>query len=166
MIRIIYDKCTPTRDRRPTTAEDIRNDFVIKDFETKEQLLDELYDIANMEPEDVYDETDITEDDLDGQIDYIMGFFEDPGDGSPNILYLNIDGVNHAEAYPYDELANLDLQHITLPDLIDYELDRHEADEEEFENYFGYKLGKETWEVDEPDDTEDVPTGITLDTNE
>ena len=166
MIRIIYDKCTPTRDRRPTTAEDIRNDFVIKDFETKEQLLDELYDLTNMEPEDVYDETDITEDDIDGQINYLMGFFEDPGDGSPNILYLNIDGVNHPDAYPYDELARADLQHITLPDLIDLELGNLEDEEEEFENMFGYKPSKETWEVDEPDDTEDDNTGITLDTNE
>ena len=54
--RIAVDLCIPTAERRPTTAEDIRNDVFIEDFRNSEELYEFVLDLTNMSDEDVIDE--------------------------------------------------------------------------------------------------------------
>lgn len=87
-IRLIWDECTATADRRPLTKEDIDNDIHLEEFKSKEDLLNFLVDILGYEEEDILDLGDT----VDKQIDEIVSRLSDPGDGSPNILFLSIDG--------------------------------------------------------------------------
>lgn len=87
-IRLIWDECTATVDRRPLTKEDIDNDIHLEEFKSKEDLLNFLVDILGYEEEDILDLGDT----VDKQIDEIVSRLSDPGDGSPNILFLSIDG--------------------------------------------------------------------------
>ena len=49
--RIAVDLCTPTAERRPTTAEDIRNDVFIEDFRNSEELYEFVLDLIGLESE-------------------------------------------------------------------------------------------------------------------
>lgn len=84
-IRLIWDDCTPTRDRRPTTLNDIEDDIHLEEFVNLEDLLDKLLELTG------YDIDDLDSDEPMDQIDELIGYLGDPGDGSPNILFLSID---------------------------------------------------------------------------
>ena len=138
--RLIYDLCTPTADRRPTTVEDIENDIQVVELDSKEEILEHLLNLANYE-EDELEEFDLPDDaSIDDKIDLALGFFEDPGDGSPNILYLSIDGKEVDGTLPYDCLEDLDLETCTREDVIeaclenadDWLYDEDEDNDEDF----------------------------------
>ena len=130
--RIIYDKCTPTRERRPTTRDDIMDDVVVKDFDTAEELYDELLNIL-----DIYEDEEELEGSLNERIKTLLSWFNDPGDGSPNILYLLLDGEEISGTLPYDELEGLNLRTVKQEDLqkalIDADIEMGYIDDEEDE---------------------------------
>lgn len=107
--RIIWDDCTPTADRRPTYYDDIQNDIHLEEVDSEEEILDILYDITDLDEDDVKDMLDIDDPSFDDQINGLLSVLSDPGDGSPNILYLNVNGKEYDEAMPYDALDQLDL---------------------------------------------------------
>lgn len=84
-IRLIWDDCTPALNRRPITVKDIENDIHIEELESEEELINTLADLCNEEPDDF--EGDSNEE----TIQNALSVLSDPGDGSPNILYLSID---------------------------------------------------------------------------
>src|SRR5574344_1822965 len=99
--RIAVDLCTPTAERRPTTAEDIRNDVFIEDFRNSEELYEFVLDLTNMSDEDVIDELD-GDNTVENKINYLIEFCTDPGDGSPNILYCCVEGKELNNVVEYD----------------------------------------------------------------
>lgn len=109
MIKLIWDDCTPTAERRPTYYDDIQNDIHVEEFDSEEELLDQLLDLSNFEEDDILDLLEDEEPTFDNKVNCILSSLSDPGDGSPNILYLNINGKEYDEAMPYDELEDLDL---------------------------------------------------------
>lgn len=126
--RMIWDDCIPTMDRRPTTKKDIENDIHVKEYESEEELLNELLDLIG------YDEEDL---DLDeeastiSKIEEVLGYFNDPGDGSPNILYVSVDGKEVDGTLPYDGMDELDLETCSEQEVIDCLL----ADYEDVEDW-------------------------------
>lgn len=107
-IRMIYDECTPTRERRPITRWDVENDIHIDEYESKEELLDALLDLSNGDIDEIKDEGIF---DIDRQIEQCLGYMDDLGDGSPNILYISIDGEEpYNETFCYSCLCDLDLE--------------------------------------------------------
>jgi len=113
--RLIWDDCTPTRERRPTTEQDIEEDIHIVDYDTAEDMFQAVLDLAG------YDEDDLDIDynlSMKEKIEEVLGYLDDPGDGSPNILYASIYGVELAGTMPYDDLNGLDLEHINEKQLI------------------------------------------------
>lgn len=112
--RLIWDDCTPTRDRRPTTAEDVEEDIHVEDYNTAEELFETLLELSSYEEED-FEDYDTTS----GKIEAILTSFDDPGDGSPNILYCLVNGEELDGSYPYDCLSDLDLASCTEEDVID-----------------------------------------------
>ena len=106
--RIIYDLCTPTAERRPTSTYDIMNDVRIEDFDSPEELYDALLDIYRF---DEYDEEEL-EGSLEERIKTILSIYSDYTDGSPNILYLLLNGKEIPGTIPYDPLKGFDLRNI------------------------------------------------------
>ena len=90
-IKLIYDLCTPTRDRRPTFFQDLKNDIKVLTLHSEEELIEELDKLVI----DLYGwleysgNTEPTNREI---IDQALSLLNDPSDGSPNILYLSIDG--------------------------------------------------------------------------
>ena len=85
-IKLIYDLCTATAERRPTTAKDIEKDIHVETFNTEEELLNHVAKLVK------YDEDDLA--DVDGEtpldkVEKIIEWCNDPDDGSPNFLYLS-----------------------------------------------------------------------------
>lgn len=115
--RLVWDDCTATMNRRPTTQEDIDNDIHVEEFSTKEELLSELLELAGYDEEDFEDylsefhHEDISELSFEEKLNYALGFFDDPGDGTPNIFYVMVDGneFDHWAVGPYEEIKDLDL---------------------------------------------------------
>ena len=87
-IRLIWDDCEPTIDRRPTTREDIETGIHLQEFESENDLIKHLCDLSD------YDESDLEDygEDNRAKIDFLLSSMSDPGDGTPNILFLSIDG--------------------------------------------------------------------------
>jgi len=113
--RLIWDDCTPARERRPITLEDVFDDIHIKEFNSEEKLLDHLLELAG------YDEDDYSfsnEESTIEKIELVLTSFNDPGDGSPNILYASIDGKELEGSLPYDCLDVLDLETCKVKDVI------------------------------------------------
>lgn len=102
--RMIWDDCTPTLDRRPTTVDDIENDIHVQDFGNPGEILEFLEDLAG---------TDAVGDTYEEKLEDILTYFEDSGDGSPNILYLSINGQEVGGTYVYDCIKHLDLSTVT-----------------------------------------------------
>ena len=123
--RLVWDDCTPTYERRATTEEDIENDIHVKEFNTAEELLSELVDLANAE------EDELEEDSTEGKIEELLSWFNDPGDGSPNIFYISVNGKELDEVYPYDELEYLDLATCSERDVKDALLGEDDEDIDE-----------------------------------
>lgn len=93
-IKLIYDLCTPTRDRRPTFLQDLKNDIKVLTLHSEVELIDELEELVD-DLDDLYgwlDDSGNTEPSNRTIIDRALSLLNDPGDGSPNILYLSIDG--------------------------------------------------------------------------
>ena len=139
-IRLIYDECTPTRDRRPTTKDDVYDDVHIEEFDDIEELYDHLLDMAGIdreEDEEGYKEEGLEVPDIKQRCINLLGWFDDLGDGSPNILYLNIDGEEIDEdVFPYDGMENLDLANCSEEEVqenIIANYDYFEDDEDEYD---------------------------------
>lgn len=133
MIRLIYDECNPTRDRRPTTQSDVENDIHVEEFDTipevVEALNEDYMEIANDYEVDPNDEMAV--------LDAVIDELGDSGDGSYNILYLSIDGKQYYDG-SYEGMENLDLETASESDVIDailaandYEDDYDDFDEED-----------------------------------
>lgn len=115
-IRLIWDDCTPIAERRPITKEDIEEDIHIKEFGSEEELLQHLLNLLQYDDEDVEFPEGAT---MKDKIETILQYFEDPGDGYPNILYASIDGAVLDNVYPYDSLKDLDLEHCSEKEIVD-----------------------------------------------
>lgn len=142
--RIAVDLCTPTAERRPTTAEDIRNDVFIEDFRNSEELYEFVLDLTNMSDEDVIDELG-NDDSVENKIDYLLGFCMDPGDGSPNIQYCCVDGKELDSVLTYDSFDGLNFDSIDSETLVDILLDEHYYDDDD----------EDEWDDDEEYDEEE-----------
>lgn len=118
-IRVVVDYTTPTRERRPTTIEDIYDDFKVLEFNSKEELADELARMNGYEnleefkqelidEGDDLDDYDFEGDELDKVCQYFLSSMTDPGDGSPNIQYISINDKPAYEDYwmTYDSLSD------------------------------------------------------------
>ena len=131
--RIAVDLCTPTAERRPTTAEDIRNDVFIEDFRNSEELYEFVLDLTNMDDEDVIYELG-GDDTVENKIKYLLGFCDDPGDGSPNIQYCCVDGKELDNVLTYDSFDGLNFDSIDSQTLVDILLDEHYYDDDDDED--------------------------------
>lgn len=87
-IRLIWDDCRPTIDRRPTTYEDIENDIHLQEFESEDDLIKHLCNLSACNEDDLKE----CGEDNRAKIDYLLSSMNDRGDGTPNILFLSIDG--------------------------------------------------------------------------
>lgn len=133
--RIAVDLCTATAERRPTTAEDIRNDVFIEDFRNSEELYEFVLDLTNMSDEDVIDELG-SDDSVENKINYLIGFCTDPGDGSPNIQYCCVDGKQlDDDVVCYDSFDGLDFDSIDSQTLVDILLAEHYYDDDDDEEW-------------------------------
>lgn len=134
-LTIIWDDCNPTIDRRPTLASDIRRDLhVWHPTMPMRTIIDSLAQITRTDRS--YDELEAElgqNATYDEMIAEILSQVEDPGDGSPNILYLSIDGrpFEHPAVYPYTGTETLDLEHVTRSELIRNQLEQHRREAEE-----------------------------------
>lgn len=146
--RIAVDLCTPTAERRPTTAEDIRNDVFIEDFRNSEELYEFVLDLVNMDDEDVIDELG-NDDSVENKIDYLIDFCADPGDGSPNILYCCVDGkeLDDDVVDEYDAFDGLDFDSVDSQTLVDILLDEH---------YYYEDDDEDEWDEDEEYDEKNI----------
>ena len=167
-IRVVVDLCTPTRERRPETVDDVYDDFKVLEFNSKEELANELAEMAGYDDleefkQELADEGDdlddynLKGDELDKICQYLLGYMDDPGDGSPNIQYISINGKPaYEDCYlTYDSLLdNMDLlAHGSEEDIIEYVLehddyiqdddededDDEEEDDDESENSLNIK---------------------------
>lgn len=155
-IRLGYDLCTPTMERRETTFEDIKNDTHIRDFSNKAELmecLDELCDNILSDDNDVTDWNDVSEKDLDKYVVQALRILDDVSDGSPNILFLIIDGNVYQNLL---DLSGQELNNIT---------------EEELAKENSLEPDDDKWEDDYPDyvdedfDDENMDESLTEDTH-
>ena len=129
--RIIYDLCTPTAERRPTTTYDVVHDVRIEDFDSPEELYDALLDIYRF---DEYDEEEL-EGSLEERIKTILSIYSDYTDGSPNILYLLLNGKEIPGTIPYDPLKKFDLRNISQRKLQKVIIDAIEDDYDSFNSF-------------------------------
>ena len=155
-IKMVVDLCTPTAERRPTTIEDIYDDFKVLEFNSKKELANELARMSGYKnlkefKQELVDEGidlddyDFGGDALDKICQYFLSAMSDPGDGSPNIQYISINGKPVYEDYwmTYDTLSdNMDLlAHGSEEDIIKYYL-KYEYDyieDEDLEESFKSK---------------------------
>lgn len=136
-IKMVVDLCTPTAERRPTTIEDIYDDFKVLEFNSKKELANELARMSGyknlkefkqelVDEGDDLDDYDFEGDALDKICQYFLSAMSDPSDGSPNIQYISINGKPVYEDYwmTYDTLSdNMDLlAHGSEEDIIKYYL--------------------------------------------
>lgn len=114
--RLIWDDCTATAERRPTTEQDIEEDIHVEEFESEEELLNHLMNLLGYDEADLdFEEGSSTRD----KIEKVLDCFDDPGDGYANILYVSIDGKELEGALPYDCIKDMDLEHCDVEDIID-----------------------------------------------
>ena len=130
--RIAVDLCTPTAERRLTTAEDIRNDVFIADFCNSKKLYKFVLYLTNMDDEDIIDELG-NDDSVENKINYLISFCTDPGDGLPNILYCCVEGKELNNVVEYDVFDGINFDNVDEQTLVDILLDEHcyEDDEDE-----------------------------------
>lgn len=151
-IRVVVDYTTSTRERRPTTIDDIYDDFKVLEFNSKEELANELAQMNGYEnieefkqeladEGDNLDDYDFEGDELDKLCQYFLSSTTDPGDGSPNIQYISINDKPVYEDYwmTYDTFSdNMDLlAHGSEEDIIKYYLEYgydYVEDEDDYED--------------------------------
>lgn len=162
--RVVMDMCTPTLYRRNTTKEDLWNDLeVIEGTGTIRDLLDELEASNGMLGDDFYFYDDDKDYDLYSDDDYkevvskhsvedilknIIDKWNDPGDGTPNVFYIAINGKEIPDCgnVYYDMDKNL-LAHGTKNDILNDMFENLEFyDDEDFED------DDEYYEDDDTDD--------------
>ena len=132
MIRLIYDECNPTRDRRPATKSDMENDLHVVELNDLNELIQELGLATDVMEYSI--DYDIDPDDTDVVVEAILDELDDPGDGSPNILYLSVDGKEYAN-FPYDEISELDLSKVDQSELIQTAINNFEFFDDDDEYY-------------------------------
>lgn len=108
--RLIWDDCTPSKERRPTTTCDIEEDIHVENYANEDELFQAVLGLAGYDEEDLDLEETIP---MKEKIETVIGYFDDPGDGSPNILYASINGKELEGTLPYDDLDGLDLENVT-----------------------------------------------------
>lgn len=99
-IRLVIDLCIDTINRRPKTLGGVRKGLLVKYFDTKGALRDYLIETSGWYEdymdfkEDSKFDIDYTDgkDHTDEEIELLLMTFEDPGDGTPNVQYIGIDG--------------------------------------------------------------------------
>lgn len=130
--RLIWDDATPVT--CPLTEDDVYNDLNIVEGNGLKDLYNELISIYEAD-EDYYPANTL----LRSINQIIKDGSDDYEDGSPNIIYLSVDGkviinVNEDEkASYYPELAGCDLSNITCRDLIRYFIDHCDHLEERYD---------------------------------
>lgn len=94
-IKLIYDLATPTAERRPTFYEDLVDDIQVRNYTSEYALLGCIKKLTGYEASQIrkflnkrYNERLS----LDECIEFMLDALSDPGDGSPNIIYLSVDG--------------------------------------------------------------------------
>jgi len=116
--KIIYDLCTPAAERRCTTLDDIRNDIHVETHKTPDEIFKTLLDLTSYDADEIAEEEGWDENTpLLDKIQDLLSCFDDPGDGSPNILYLNVEGDELVND-PYVEFEDLDLSTATKKDIL------------------------------------------------
>ena len=137
--RIIWDECTPTRERRETTAEDIKEDINISaGLNSYEDILNKLFDLADYDEDDIEDFNYENENlPIEEQVKNMLSYFEDWGDGSPNIQYISLNGKVIFDDR-YDEFEGMNLETATLEDL--WEAMGVEEDEDEYLVSYDYAV--------------------------
>lgn len=101
-VRLVYDLATPTRERRPTTREDVYADVCVETLMDEQELYERLLELADMDADEFetdYDGELTTDSPLEEKIEHLLTYLEDPGDGSPNIMYVAVDGKPKYEKY-------------------------------------------------------------------
>ncbi len=169
-IRLIWDDCTPTKERRPTTESDIWDDIHIEDFNSKDEfvafIIGYFLDGGN-------DLEEYGEDPFAAALNFIEISNDDPGDGSPNFLYISLNGEELDEfTLSYDSLLDLDLEHISENNLkqamIEYEFG-DDDEEEDFneslnEEYVKHDIGY-YWDVFEEAENNNTLDQLVFDLN-
>lgn len=175
-IKMVMDLCTPTAERRPTTIEDIYDDFKVLEFNSKKELANELARMSGYKnlkefKQELVDEGinlddyDFEGDALDKICQYFLSAMSDPSDGSPNIQYISINGKPVYEDYwmTYDTLSdNMDLlAHGSEEDIIKYYL-KYEYDyiEDEDDSEDDKELGESFKSMDKKGLNEKIPADL------
>lgn len=120
---LAWDDCTPTKDRRPTTEDDIEDDIHLEKFNTPEELYAKVLEVAGFDDEEIMDDfisNGNKNPTLKEKIEDAIGYLGDPGDGSANILCCKVNGEDCEGACPYDYLENFDFEHNDEEDLKDH----------------------------------------------
>ena len=173
-IRLIWDDCTPTRERRPATEGDIWDDIHIEEFNSKDEFA--AFIIGHFLDGDDLEE--YGEDPFAAALNFIKISSSDPGDGSPNFLYISLNGKKLPKyTLSYDSILDLDLEHISENNLkqamIEYEFgddDEEEWDEEEDfdeslnEEYVKHDIGY-YWDVFEEAENNNTLDQLVFDLN-
>ena len=164
-VRLIYDECNPTKDRRPTTREDIENDIHVVEFGSIAEMIEELDGSSSYK--EIADDLDVDPNNTLDVLDSYLNFFEDPGDGSYNILYLSIEGVpyEHRAIMPYDGMEDMNLETATeqevkqsIEETYDQDYGFDEDDDDDVDLSLS-KLGTKGLDYDYIDNNEDGYTG-------
>lgn len=132
-LRLIYDLCNPTRDRRPTTEDDI-DDVIIEEFDNLEDCWETLCDLMDFDEDDLEYELDMGADaEPEDKIKVLLDSPIDPGDGSPNIQYLSVNGKEWdlPGICAYDCFENLDLENCSLKELREAWLEEFAEEDED-----------------------------------
>ena len=136
-IRVVLDLAIPTADRTFTTHQDVKENFIVKYFKDKGELAGYLAELDGYESYDDFKQelidngddlkdTEFKGDEQDVAIQYLLDAMSDPGDGTPNIQFISIDGEPAYEEYwvQYDIFRNADslLSKGTKRQIVDYYL--------------------------------------------
>lgn len=130
--RMVWDEAHSVAESRPTTPEDIWNDIHIEESSSLDDLYDLLVEMFRVREREYPRET---KENLLKSIDELinLGCYDD---GSPNIIYLSIDGKTLIDeaggAYP--EAEGCDLATINETDLKSYMAERCEDDDSDYDD--------------------------------
>lgn len=131
--RLIWDYCSATADRRPTTVEDIREDIHVEDYNSASELVERLCDLINYDSvEEFCEESEIDVNNYDEIVEAALNYLSDPGDGSPNILYCKVNGKVVDNSGYYDMADELDLATASEEEVIDYLIQTGEFEDEDY----------------------------------
>lgn len=130
-IRLIWDECTPTMNRRPATAEDIDNDIHLEEFLNLEDLLDKLLELTGFDIDDL--ESLDTEERIDELASYLQ--FTDPSSGSPYVLFLSINNKIILDSLQLEGLNGLTCSEEDVKDSLKNNLEEDELWKSQYDIY-------------------------------